>query len=286
MPSASQGSDGFAARAQPRGGSHIPAAYGSPLKLPQGTLVTKDFVQNPAEFAKTNTLNAYSSTESNFKDVTSTNPKERVPAPANPRVDPFISANDSKVTMFVHKKDQGNANMTFSPAGGPGVQAHYIPYVQQGEGGFGGVKGVPLHPQIGQPTMAVTGPLNGCAVHAFHNRNDNTLAFIHQANFDRGGPADLAKFQQKNPHLTEVASIKPSDYAHQIKDSKDPRETAGATVFAHYDQPQLNQPGQWKLMGQLNNHKAGAGPDGRPPLGAPNIDSKHPQFLEKPIVVP
>ena len=120
---------------------------------------------------------------------------------------------------------------------------------------------------------------------AFHNENNDTLAFMHQANFDQGGPANLAKFKQDNPHLQQVASIGPSDYAHKIKDSKDPRETAGATVFAHYDQPQLNQPGQWKLMGQLNNHKTGTGPDGRPQLGAPNIGSEHPQLLEKPIAV-
>ena len=148
--------DGFDTAPTRSRGPFGPAQAAQTPKMPGGKDVTADFGKNPMGFSSNHLLNAYNA-----------NPPPGLPTPrAQP---PFVPASQSTVTVNAHQRPGGNANLTFGPAGGQGVQAHYLPYVPEGSGRFAGIHGVPQHPQAGAPSMVVTGPLNGCAVHAFHN---------------------------------------------------------------------------------------------------------------------
>jgi hypothetical protein len=161
--------------------------------------------------------------------------------------------------------------MSLSSPGGNGPQVHYLHYLSSGQatrpdqGSFAGISGVPLHPRPGDPSMVVTGPLNGCAVHALHNPANGTLSFVHQADFERLG-AGTGRNQLKdfmNQHnLQLVQSLTPHDYSHPSGPHQLP---TGATAFAHYDRPTQ----QWQLVGQMNDWKNGGVPGGRPELQRP-----------------
>ncbi|WP_232293791.1 hypothetical protein [Stigmatella aurantiaca] len=257
------------------GTSQTQQAVQSP-KMPGGKDVTSDFGKNPMGFSANNLLNAYNA-----------NPPPGLPKPTNTA--PFVPASQSTVTVNAHQRPGGNANLTFSPAGGQGVQAHYLPYVPEGSGRFAGINGVPQHPAPGAPSTIVTGPLNGCAVHAFHDKNDQTLSFMHHANYSSNGTNELADFMKKNPNLQHAATIDPKDYAQwngKIADRYDPprKEETGATAFAHYDRNSQ----QWSLAAQVNDIQNGLGPDGRAELKRPDFNLAHQptQFLQIPILPP
>lgn len=220
----------------------------------------ESFATNPQKFAGQNILNGY-------KLFPNGKPPQGVALPTPNK--PFVPANQSVATMNVQQQ-HGNANLSLSAPGGNGPQVHYLHYLSSGQGAnqqtaFAGINGVPLHPEHGQPSMVMTGPLNGCAVHALHNPADNTLSFVHQADFTKYG-ADVGKqhldnFLKENK-LNLVQSLTPQHYSHST--GSNGIET-GATAFAHYDKTSQ----QWKLVAQLNDWKSGTSSSGRPELQRP-----------------
>jgi hypothetical protein len=241
---------------------------------PGGKDVTSAFANDPSKFAKNNVLNAYNMT-----------PPPGLPLPT-PQAS-FVPASQSVVTLNAYQRPGGNANLALSPANAPGgAKVNYLHYLSEGEGKFAGIQGVPLHPKAGEPSMVVTGPLNGCAVHALHDKNTQTLSFVHHANFSKNGQAELQEFLGKHPNLSHAATLGPKDYSHPTGHGKD---STGATAFAHYQKPTSpNGQGQWLLMGQLNDWKNGAGPDGRPELKRPDAKTfmAAPDLMTIPIPPP
>ncbi|KFA88490.1 hypothetical protein [Archangium violaceum] len=218
------------------------------------------FASNPTKFSSQNVLNGY-------KLFPEGKPPQGVTLPTPNK--PMVPANQSTATLNVQQQ-HGNANLSLSPAGGNGPQVHYLHYLSSGQntqanGSFAGISDVPLRPGQGQPNMVMTGPLNGCAVHALHNPANDTLSFVHQADFSKygaqTGKQQLDGFLKQN-NLQLVQSLTPNDYSHST--GKHGIET-GATAFAHYD----NAAGKWNLVGQLNDWKNGGVPGGRPELQRP-----------------
>lgn len=243
--------DGF----ETPGGSRPRGLFGGPSQRPNAD-VTPEFTSNPMNFAGNNVLNGY--------NMFPTGKPEGVALPTPQR--PFVPANQSVVSLNVNQH-QGNSHMTATPAGGPGAQAHYLHYLSTGTGRFAGLEGVPLHPRPNDPSMVVTGPLNGCAVHTMHNTNNNTMSVIHHADYSKNGDAELDEFLAQNPNLRLAGSVKPSDYAHSTGVG---RVETGATSFLHYDRPSNGGQGQWTMVTQLNDWKNGGGGAGtRPELGRP-----------------
>ncbi|WP_224360454.1 hypothetical protein [Hyalangium versicolor] len=266
----------------PRDGFQTPTTtsrglFGPSASKPTGPQnVTDDFKQNPMGFATNNLLNVFNA-----------EPPPGLPV-GRPNA-PFVPASQSIVSVNAHQRPGGNANLTFNPATTPGIPAHYLPYEPQGSGRFAGINGVPQRPGPNDPNMIVTGQLNGCAVHAFHDKNDQTLSFMHHANYSANGPNELEGFMQQNPNLRLAATLDPKDYAQwngKIVSTYDPprKEQTGATAFAHFDQ----RTQQWSLVAQMNDIKNGAGPDGRPELKRPDFNLAHQptQFLQIPILPP
>jgi hypothetical protein len=225
-----------------------------------GPSQAESFAADPMKFSGQNILNGY-------KLFPNGSPPQGVALPTPNK--PFVPANQSIATMNVHPQ-HGNANLSLTAPGGNGPQVHYLHYLssgqgQQGQGSFAGISGVPLHPAHGQPSMIMTGPLNGCAVHALHNPADGTLSFVHQADFSKyganTGKDQLAAFLRQN-NLELVQSLTPHDYSHATGAHG---IQTGATAFAHYDRPT----GKWNLIGQLNDWKNGGAPGGRPELQRP-----------------
>jgi len=227
---------------------------GKPTQQP-GKDVTPAFTSNPLNFTGHNVLNAYNMFPGSSPQGVA------LPTPSKP----FVPANQSVVSLNVHQH-QGNANLSVTPPGGPGAQAHYLHYLSSGAGRFAGIEGVPLRPRPGDPSMIVTGPLNGCAVHALHNTSNNTLSFVHHADFSKNGVAELKNFLAENPSLRLVGGFKPSDYSHATGVG---RIETGATPFIHYNAHQ----GQWTMVGQLNDWKNGGGSGSRPELIRPQTVS-------------
>ena len=265
------GGDGFA-KAKPSSSGPVNSthqAQPTPSKMPGGKDVTADFGKDPKTFASHHVLNAYN-----------TSPPSGLPLPTPSAT--FVPASQSMVTVNAHQRPGGNANLTFGPAGGQGVQAHYLHYLSEGEGRFAGISGVPPHPTANAPTTIVTGPLNGCAVHAFHDKNTQTMSFVHHANYSKNGENELKDFLKQNPNLQHAATLGPADYSHRTGHGD---EATGATAMLHYDKPtQPGQQGQWSIIGQLNDWKSGAGPDARPELKRPDFNA--PPFLQIPIPPP
>ncbi len=227
----------------------------NPFAKPTPPNVTSQFTSNPDTFASNHVLNGYNM-------FPGKNPEGvQLPTPNQP----FVHANDSIVSLNVHQQS-GNANLSVTHHNTPGAQVHYLHYQSTGAGRFAGITGVPLHPQPGQPSMVMTGNLNGCAIHAFHNTNDNTLSFVHHADFSKNGKQELSDFLSQHPHLRPVGSFGPSDYAHPTGNG---RIETGATAFAHYYKRPGQTQGQWMMVGQLNDWESGANASGRPQLGRP-----------------
>jgi hypothetical protein len=251
--------DGFAASTSQASATQAPAR-----PPPGGKDVTASFASNPVQFASTQVLNAYNMT-----------PPHGVPLPTPSAT--FVPAAQSVVTLNAHQRPGGNANLSLGPPNGKGAQVNYLHYLSEGEGRFAGLQGVPQRPGADEPSMVITGPLNGCAVHAFHDKNTQTLSFVHHANFSKNGKQELQDFLKAHPNLSHAASLEPKDYSHSTGHRD---ETTGATAFAHYQQPTSpNGQGQWYLMGQLNDWKNGAGPDGRPELKRPSAFTGSPLMM-------
>jgi hypothetical protein len=218
------------------------------------------FAANPAKFSGQNILNGY-------KLFPNGTPPQGVTLPTPNK--PLVPANQSTATLNVQQQ-HGNANLSLSSPGGNGPQVNYLHYLSSGQGtqnqgSFAGISDVPLRPGQGQPSMVMTGPLNGCAVHALHNPANDTLSFVHQADFSKysaqTGKQQLENFLKQND-LQLVQSLTPNDYSHPT--GKHGIET-GATAFAHYDKASE----KWNLVGQLNDWKNGGAPGGRPELQRP-----------------
>ncbi|HEX5753594.1 MAG TPA: hypothetical protein VFZ09_45790 [Archangium sp.] len=218
------------------------------------------FAANPAKFSGQNILNGY-------KLFPEGKPPQGVALPTPNK--PFVPAHQSTATLNVQQQ-HGNANLSLSSPGGNGPQVNYLHYLSSGQGtqsqgSFAGISDVPLRPGHGQPDMIVTGPLNGCAVHALHNPANDTLSFVHQADFTKHGSQtgkqQLDNFLKQN-NLQLVQSLTPNDYSHPT--GKHGIET-GATAFAHYDKASE----KWNLVAQLNDWKNGGAPGGRPELQRP-----------------
>lgn len=271
-PPARTGGDGFGHSGASSSSSHTGATrqlQPTQTKPPGGKDVTADFGKNPQQFATQHILNAYN-----------TSPPPGLPLPTPSAT--FVPASQSVVTVNAHQRPGGNANLSFGPAGGQGVQAHYLHYLSEGEGRFAGISGVPPHPVANAPTTIVTGPLNGCAVHAFHDTNTQTMSFVHHANYSKNGKAELADFLQQHPNLQHAATLEPKDYSHPTGHGS---ETTGATALLQYQKPtQPGQQGQWSILGQLNDWKSGAGPDARPELKRPDFNA--PPVMQIPIPPP
>jgi hypothetical protein len=249
--------DGFdtrGAQATPSGTKSTRGLFGKPAQQP-GKDVTPSFTSNPLNFAGQNVLNSYNMFPGSSPQGVA------LPTPHKP----FVPANQSVVTLNVHQH-QGNSNLSVTAPGGNGAQAHYLHYLSTGTGRFAGIEGVPLHPRPGDPSMVVTGPLNGCAVHALHNTSNDTLSFVHHADFSKNGAAELKDFMAENPALRLVGGLKPSDYSHPTGVG---RVETGATPFIHYNKPPGQNLGQWTLVGQLNDWKNGGGSGSRPELVRP-----------------
>ncbi|WP_224248207.1 hypothetical protein [Hyalangium gracile] len=217
--------------------------------------VTSQFAAHPENFACNNMLNGYNMFPGKSPDGV------KLPTSQNP----WVHANDSKVSLNVHQQN-GNSNLSLSHANTQGAPAHYLHYQSTGTGRFAGIEGVPLHPQPGQPNMVVTGPLNGCAVHALQNKDDHTLSFVHHADFSRNGRQEYSDFLAQNQHLRPLGSFGPSDYAHSTGNG---RIETGATAFAHYYTRPGHTQGEWQMVGQLNDWQNGGDRYGRPQLGWP-----------------
>ncbi|PTL83374.1 hypothetical protein [Vitiosangium sp. GDMCC 1.1324] len=261
-----------------------------PPKAPGGTNVSANLASNPVMFTANNVLN-----------VNNTVPPPGLPLPTPNQT--FVPAAHSTVTVNAYqhnpgdKTKVGNANLAFNPEGGQGLQAHYLHYLSADMGRYAGISGVPQHPPPGAPTTIITGQLNGCAVHAFHDKNTQTLSFVHHADFSKNGQAELADFLRRNPNLQHAATLGPADYSHptsmKLKDGT-PLAT-GATVFAQYERPRPAQPGQpaqqgqWVMVGQLHQQKPNAYQEGRPELMRPDFShlaEKPSQFLYVPVPPP
>ncbi|WP_375765262.1 hypothetical protein NR798_26465 [Archangium gephyra] len=237
-----------------------PSKIGSSIRGLFGPSQADSFAADPMKFSGQNILNGYKLFQNGA-------PPQGVQLPTPNK--PFVPANQSVATLNVQQQ-HGNANLSLSAPGGNGPQVNYLHYLSSGQGkpdqgSFAGISGVPLHPKPGQPSMVMTGPLNGCAVHALHNKTDDTLSFVHQADFSKYGASTgkqhLEDFLKKND-LQLVQSLTPHDYSHPT--GSHGIET-GATAFAHYDKASA----QWKLVGQLNDWKNGGAPGGRPELQRP-----------------
>jgi hypothetical protein len=164
-------------------------------------------------------------------------------------------------------QNQGNTNLSVNPPGGPGAQAHHLHHLSTGAGRFAGIKGVPPHPRPGEPSLVVTGPLNGCAVHAMHDTGNTTLSFVHHTDYSKNGKAELNGFLAQNPALRPAGNVTPDGYSHPTGVS---RIETGATAFMHYDRPANGGPGQWMRVSLLNDWKNGGGGAGtRPELVRP-----------------
>ncbi|AKJ03060.1 hypothetical protein ATI61_113248 [Archangium gephyra] len=218
------------------------------------------FAANPTKFSGQNLLNGY-------KLFPNGTPPQGVTLPTPNK--PLVPANQSVATLNVQQQ-HGNANLSLSSPGGNGPQVNYLHYLSSGQGtqsqgSFAGISDVPLRPGHGQPSMVTTGPLNGCAVHALHNPANDTLSFVHQADFSKygsqTGKQQLENFLKQN-ELQLVQSLTPNDYSHPT--GKHGIQT-GATAFAHYDKASE----KWNLVGQLNDWKNGGTPGGRPELQRP-----------------
>lgn len=230
------------------------------------------FTTNPLKFTGNNVLNGY-------KLFPSQGAPQGLSLPTPQK--PFVPANQSIATLNVQQQ-HGNANLSLSSPGGNGPQVHYLHYLSSGQatgpdkGSFAGISGVPLHPGPGQPSMVMTGPLNGCAVHALHNTADDTLSFVHHADFSKYGNAagrqQLEAFLKENPGLRLLQSLTPKDYSHSTGAHG---IQTGATAFAHYDRPT----GQWNMVGQLNDWKNGGAPGGRPELQRPQNAAGQGQWM-------
>ncbi|WNG39801.1 hypothetical protein F0U61_43575 [Archangium violaceum] len=221
----------------------------------------EQFNNNPMQYTGQNILNGY-------KLFPNGTPPQGVDLPTPHR--PFVPANQSVATMNIQQQ-HGNANLSLSSPGGNGPQVHYLHYLSGGQalgpnqGSFAGISNVPLRPGPNDPSMVVTGPLNGCAVHALHNPANGTLSFVHQADFEHQGAATgrqhLNNFLTQN-NLQLVQSLTPNSYS---KPSGPHQLPTGATAFAHYDRVAQ----QWQLVSQMNEYKSGAGAGGRPELQRP-----------------
>ncbi|QQR44388.1 hypothetical protein JKA73_36405 [Myxococcus xanthus] len=241
-----------------------------PTRQP-GKDVTSSFGANPLGYSGQNVLNAY--------NMFPGGAPQGVALPTAQK--PFVNASDSVVTLNAHQH-QGNTNLSVSPAGGQGIPAHYMHYLSTGEGKFAGIQGVPLHPRPGEPNTVVTGALNGCAVHALHDTKNNSLSFLHHADYSKNGKAELDGFLSQHPNLRPAGSFTPSDYSHPTGKHNDP---TGATPFIHYSQGANNRPGQWTIAGQLNTFKNGGTEGGRPELMRPT-DLQVPLMQTIPVDVP
>lgn len=238
----------------PTGGVQQP-----PPKKPGGSDVTSSFTQDPTGFG---------GKPGNVLNITNTQRPPGTPG-ATPQ-QPFVNASDSTVTMNVFQRPGGNANLHLSPPGGQGAQVHYLDYLPEGSGRFAGLQGVPQHPGPNDPKMLVTGQLNGCAVHALHDSRDQSLSFLHHANYSKNGQQELKDFLTQHPHLSPAATLGPQDYSHPIKPGSD--QMTGATAFAQYRPSPTGQGlGQWHLMGQLNDMAGMNMQDMRPSLQRPNF---------------
>ncbi|WP_309895459.1 hypothetical protein [Archangium sp.] len=233
---------------------------GSSIRGLFGPSQADSFAADPMKFTGQNILNGY-------KLFPSGVPPQGVQLPTPHK--PFVPANQSVATLNVQPR-HGNANLSLSAPGGKGPQVNYLHYLSSGQarqdqGSFAGISDVPLHPKPGQPSMLMTGPLNGCAVHALHDPANDTLSFVHQADFSKHGAhtgkQQLKDFLREN-NLQLVQSFTPQDYSHPTGAHG---IQTGATAFAHYDKPSE----QWKLVGQLNDWKNGGSPGGRPELKRP-----------------
>lgn len=232
----------------------------------------ESFTANPQKFTGSNVLNGY-------KLFPSQGAQQGLSLPTPQK--PLVPASQSVGTLNVQQQ-HGNANLSLSSPGGNGPQVHYLHYLSSGQatapgkGSFAGISGVPLNPGHGQPSMVVTGPLNGCAVHALHNTADDTLSFVHHADFSAHGNAagkqQLEAFLKENPSLRLLQSLTPKDYSHPTGAHG---IQTGATAFAHYDRPT----GQWNLVGQLNDWKNGGAPGGRPELQRPQNAAGQGQWM-------
>ncbi|WP_434391266.1 hypothetical protein [Melittangium boletus] len=265
--------------APPRDGfSTRPPASSAPVAQPQarppgGKDVTTPFAQDPMKFAgqKDNVLNIQ-------------NTQRPAGIPAATAQQPFVPASDSIATLSVHQRPGGNANMHLSPAGGKGTPAYYLDYLPEGSGRFAGLQGVPQHPGPNDPKLLVTGQLNGCAVHALHDSRDQSLSFLHHANYSKNGQQELTDFLRDKPHLSPAATFGPQDYSHKTGNGQD---LAGATAFAQYRPPHNGQGlGQWHLMGQLNDMTGKVSPDMRPELMRPDKLQGVPPVMMLPVPYP
>ncbi|MFY1829482.1 hypothetical protein ACN47A_26450 [Myxococcus fulvus] len=243
--------DGFDAQGSKPSSSKVDT---QPTKQP-GKDVTSSFGANPLGHAGQNVLNSY--------NMFPGGAPQGVALPTAQK--PFVNAGDSLVSLNAHKY-QNNTNLSVSPAGSPGIPAHYMHYLSTGEGKFAGIQGVPLHPRPGEPTLVTTGALNGCAVHALHDTKNNNLSFLHHADYSKNGKAELDGFLSQHPNLKPAGSYTPSDYSHPTGKHNLP---TGSTPFIHYTQGAGGQPGQWMISGQLNTYKNGGTPGGRPELMLP-----------------
>jgi hypothetical protein len=278
--STAQKNDGFKSAT---GSATTKAPIAMPIKLPGGKDVSADFAKNPVGFASTNMLN-----------VNNAAAPPGVPLPTKNAT--FVPASQSTVTVNANQNPGGNANLTFNPAGRPGMQAHYLHYLsgQKDAGRYAGISGVPLHPTANAPTTVVTGQLNGCAVHAFHDKNTQTMSFMHHADYSKNGPAELKEFMEKNPNLKHAATVGPKDYSFPTDAPKYKDGTtldSGATLFAHYEKPtRPGQQGQWVMTTQLNEQKSNQYQEGRPDLVRPSFNGlpapKPSPMMHYPIPLP
>jgi|GEM_PF-4388689 len=235
-------------------------------KPPGGSDVTSSFTQDPVKFA---------SQKDNVLNILNTQRPAGVPAATAQA--PFVNASDSIVTMSAHQRPGGNVNMHLTPPNGKGSQVHYLDYLPEGSGRFAGIQGVPQHPGPHDPKMVVTGQLNGCAVHALHDSRDQSLSFMHHANYSKNGPQELNDFLKGHPHLSPAATFGPADYSHATGKGRD---QTGATAFAQYlPSSSGNGLGQWHLMGQLNDMTGKVSQDMRPELKRPNIVGAPPVMM-------
>ncbi|MFY0523147.1 hypothetical protein ACN28I_08150 [Archangium gephyra] len=254
---------------------------GSSLRGLFGPSQADSFAADPMKFTGQNVLNGYKLFQNGVPP-----PGVQLPTPNKP----FVPANQSVAALNVQQQ-HGNANLSLSAPGGNGPQVNYLHYLSSGQGkpdqgSFAGISDVPLHPKPGQPSMVMTGPLNGCAVHALHNPANDSLSFVHQADFEKyganTGKQHLKDFLGQNK-LNLVQSLTPHDYSHPTGAHG---IQTGATAFAHYDKASE----QWKLVGQLNDWKNGGSPGGRPELQRPQgglgqwlgpVDVKNPLKLDE-----